>query len=545
MASIESKLKEAIINAFRLMDVDINENQIIIERSKEKNHGDYATTVCLQMARVLKKAPALIASDLKNNIHADFIDKMEVAGPGFLNFFIKHDSLSSLIGKIIEDGDKYGSSDYGKHERINVEFVSANPTGDLHLGHTRGAALGDSICRMYSFIGYDVTREFYVNDAGNQIVNLAKSINARYHELFNDNSIPFPEDGYHGDDVKEIAKIIKEEVGDKFLSPDKTEEAIQYFKIRGTALELEKLNRDLKMFRVNYDVFTSELEIRKAGLVEYVLDKTKPYIYEEDGATFLKTSCFLDDKDRVIIKSDGSYTYLLPDIAYHYDKLRRNYSLLVDCLGADHHGYINRMKSALQMLGYDKDILEIELIQMVRLFKDGCEYKMSKRTGNAVSMRELCEEVGIDAVRYFFVSRAASSHLDFDLDLASKMEASNPVFYAQYAHARLAKVLEQGSDIEIDLKGLNLKEEKELSLLKLMEDFPKEVQNAALSRAPYKLTNYIQKLATGIHEFYTVCRIVDKDNIAVSSSRLGLAKAAKQVMKNALNLIGVNAPERM
>ena len=447
MLTIEAQLKKALHDALLKMGQEIDEEKIVIERSKEKAHGDYATNVALQSARLFRKAPAIIAKEISENIDLDIIEKMEVAGPGFLNFFIKQDSLSGLIKTVIEKGDNYGRSNYGKGEKINVEFVSANPTGDLHLGHTRGAALGDSICRMYSFVGYDVTREFYVNDAGNQITNLAKSLFVRYHEAFGDNSLKLPEDGYYGEDVKNIAQIIKDECGDKYLTWN--DETFEYLKKRGTQLELEKLNRDLKMFRVDFDVFSSELEIRRAGLIEKVLEKMKPYIYEQDNATFLRTTDFSDDKDRVIVKSDGSYTYLLPDIAYHYDKLSRGFKLLVDCLGADHHGYINRMKSALQMLGYSPDILEIELIQMVRLFKDGQEYKMSKRTGNAVSMRELCEEVGIDAVRYFFVSRAGSSHLDFDLDLVSKMDSSNPVFYAQYAHARLSKVLEHSLSLRL------------------------------------------------------------------------------------------------
>ena len=540
---IERQLKEAIQKAFLELNQDISLDQIVIERSKEKIHGDFATNVAMQMARVLKKAPKVIAEDLKNRIKLDAIEKMEVAGPGFLNFFIRQESLNSLIEEIVLKGDLYGSSNYGKGIRINVEYVSANPTGDLHLGHTRGAALGDSICRLYKFIGYDVTREFYVNDAGNQILNLAKSINVRYHEALGDNSLDFPDDGYHGEDVKVIATRISKEVGDKYLHNE--EEAFNYFRIRGTELELEKLKKDLSDFRVEFDVFSSELAIRNKGEVEEVLNTLKDYLYVQDGATFLKTSEFGDDKDRVVIKSDGTYTYLLPDIAYHQNKLRRNFAFLIDCLGADHHGYISRMKAALQMLGYKEDVLDIELIQMVRLFKDGKEYKMSKRTGNAISMRELCEEVGVDAVRYFFVSRAASSHLDFDLDLATKMESSNPVFYAQYAHARLAKVLKLGKDYDIDLKGKLLNEEVEKKLLKVLEQFPKEVENSALNRAPYKLTNYIQKLATVIHEFYTMCRIIDENNKERSASRLGLSKAAKQVMKNALGLIGVEAPEEM
>lgn len=543
MLDIEMKLKSMIQQAFKEMGVELELNEIIIERSKDKSHGDYATTICLQQAKKLHKSPRDIATSLSEKIHCDFITKVEVAGPGFVNFFVNSDSLSSLLKTIIEQGDKYGESLEKHPEKINVEFVSANPTGDLHLGHARGAAIGDSICRLYEKAGYNVTREYYVNDAGNQINNLAKSLRVRYHEALNDYSLAFPEDGYHGEDVMNIAKIMISEVGDKYLTD--SDESFEYFKSRGTELELAKLVNDLNMFRVHFDVFSSELKIRNQGKVEKVLQELKPYTYENENALFLKTTSISDDKDRVLIKSDGAYTYLLPDIAYHKDKLERGFDKLIDCLGADHHGYIERMKSSLVMLGYSSDVLDIELIQMVRLFKDGQEYKMSKRTGNAVSMKELCEEVGVDAVRYFFVSRAASSHLDFDLDLAGKMESSNPVFYAQYAHARLCAVLEKGKDIELDLDGKGLTNSKEIALMKLLLEFPKEISSSASLRAPYKITNYIQKLATAIHEFYTECRVIDENNLALTASRLALSKASKIVMKNALDVIGVTAPEKM
>lgn len=544
MLDIEKRLKKLISNAFKNLNVDVLEENIVIERSKEKSHGDYATNVAMQMARVMKMAPVMIANKLSEFLVDEVIEKVEVAGPGFINFFIKQESLNSLVGTIISLDQKYGDSDYGNHKKINVEFVSANPTGDLHLGHARGAAIGDCICRLYSKIGYDVTREYYVNDAGNQINNLAKSIKARYHQILENNSdYPFPEDGYHGEDILNITKQIIDEVGDKYL--DDSVEGFEYFKKRGKELELRKLEKDLEMFRVTFDVFSSELEIRKNGGVEKVLNQCKDYIYKQDGATYLKTSAFSDDKDRVIIKSDGSYTYLLPDIAYHINKLERGFDLCVDCLGADHHGYIERMKSSLEMFNYSRSCLEIELIQMVRLFKDGSEYKMSKRTGNAVSMKELCEETSVDAVRYFFVSRASSSHLDYDIDSARKMEASNPVYYAQYAHARLCAIMEQGKDIELDVTGKNLTEEKEKALLKVLAEYPKEIISSAVSRSPYKITTYIQKLATSINEFYTVCRVIDRNNLEVSSSRMALCKACQIVLKNALEVIGVSAPNRM
>ena len=544
MLNIENTLKVLISEALNKLGQEVDLNQIVIERSKEKAHGDYATNIAMQMARVMKSSPRDIASKIVANINDNAIEKIEIAGPGFINFFIKQESLNSIISTIVEQKEHYGDSNFGNGKKINVEFVSANPTGDLHLGHARGAAIGDCICRLYDKVGYDVTREYYVNDAGNQINNLAKSIKARYHQILENNpSYPFPEDGYHGEDIFAITQKIIEEVGDKYL--DDSEEGFEFFKKRGTELELAKLGRDLAMFRVSFDVYSSELEIRRNGGVEKVLTQCKDYIYEEEGATYLATSKFSDDKDRVIIKSDGSYTYLLPDIAYHVNKMERGFDLCIDCLGADHHGYIERMKSSLEMFNYPRTCLEIELIQMVRLFKDGAEYKMSKRTGNAVSMKELCEETSIDAVRYFFVSRAASSHLDYDIDSAKKMESSNPVYYAQYAHARLCAIMEQGKDIELDLSGKALTAEKEKALLKILAEYPKEVLFAATLRAPHKITTYIQKLATAINEFYTVCRVIDRQNLEMSSSRIALCYASEIVLKNALEIIGVTAPNRM
>ena len=539
---IEEKLKRCLKDALAKMNVDIDISKIVIERSKEKVHGDFASNIAMQLARELKKNPLLIAEDIVNNLDVESFNKVEIARPGFINFFLKSEALSSIIKTIIDEGDNYGSSTYGENKPINVEFVSANPTGDLHLGHARGAAIGDCICRLYSKIGYNVTREFYVNDAGNQINVLGRSIRARYHQLFGDN-IEVPEDGYHAPELLKIAEIMKNEVGDKYLID--SEESETYFKRRGTELELDKLNNDLKNFRVNFDVFSFETDIRAAGGVERVLEGAKDYIYENEGATFLKTTAFKDDKDRVIIKSDGSYTYLLPDIAYHLNKLDRGFTQLVDILGADHHGYIDRMKSSLEMFGYPRSILEIELIQMVRLFKNGEEYKMSKRTGNAIAMRELCEEVGVDAVRYFFVNRAASAHLDFDLDLAKESSSANPVYYAQYAYARLFNVLQNAEDIKLNFDGTGLEHQKEIDLMKHLSLYQKEVLDAALTRAPYKVTVYIQKLASLIHGFYTECRLLDRNNLELTSSRLALCKASMIVLKNALGLIGVSAPEKM
>lgn len=543
MVDVETKLKNALQASLKVLGADVELKDIIIERSKDKAHGDYACTIALKMAKVLHKAPKDIAQDIIDNLDKDGISKIEIAGPGFINFFMANDSLTSVIKVICSEGDDFGNAKTKQPGKYNVEFVSANPTGDLHLGHARGAAIGDVICRLYKKAGFDVTREYYVNDAGNQINNLALSLRARYHHACGETDYPFPENGYHGGDLITLAQNIKDENGTSLLEDN--DENFAYFKKIGIKLELDKIIKDLKDFRVEFDVFSSELAIRNAGKVNNVLESLKPWIYVQDDATFLRTTDFTDDKDRVIIKSNGAYTYLLPDIAYHQDKLERGFTKIIDCLGADHHGYIERMRSSLEMLGYSGDVFDVELIQMVRLFKDGQEFKMSKRTGNAVSMKELCEISGVDAVRYFFVSRSGSTHLDFDLDLASKKDTSNPVYYAQYAHARLCAVLEKGANIPLDYEGKYLKEEKELALLKVLADFPKEIYNAAVARAPYKITNYIQKLATSIHEFYTECRVIDENNLEVTSSRLALCKASKIVMANALTTIGVTSPEKM
>ena len=538
--NIELELKTKLKDALKSLGQEVELSSIVIEHSKNKEHGDYASNVAMQMARNMHKAPKMIAEDIVNVINMDGVDKIEIAGPGFLNFFMKSSSLSSGIKNIIELGDNYGRAN-SNGKRINVEFVSANPTGNLHLGHARCAAIGDSICRLYDWAGYDVTREYYINDAGVQIAHLRDSIRARYLSLL---GIPteVPSDGYLGLDIIEVAKKMIEQVGDKYIKDSK--ESMEYFTNEGMRLELEQIKKDLSLYRVEFDVYSSELKVRSNNAVEKTLEEYKDYIYEQDGAKFLRTTAFLDDKDRAIVKSDGQYTYFTPDITYHLNKLSRNYDYLIDILGADHHGYINRMKSALMMKGYSADTLEIELVQVVRLMKNGEEVKMSKRTGNAITLRELCEEVGVDAARYFFVDRGASSHLDFAYDLARQQNSSNPVYYAQYAHARLSKIFEK-CDIEPDINGTNLKEKPEMDLLKHLFEFPNLVLSAAKERAPQKVTQYIQTLASLIHGFYTECRVISEDNIEVTKSRLALALASKITLKNALSIIGVSAPTSM
>lgn len=540
--SIEEQIKQNLVKVLALANIDITTNDVIVEKSKDPSHGDYATNVALKFASKSGNNPRDFATFIIENIDNENVDHIEIAGPGFINFFMKKDALNSVLSQIINQDENYGRGEK-KNFKINVEFVSANPTGDLHLGHARCAAVGDSICRIYEFAGYDVTREYYVNNAGNQIHTLGLSLNVRYHQL-NGENLELPEDSYHANDIIDIAKQFNEEYGTKYL--DNSEESFKFLTEYGMKAELKKIEKDLDLFRTKFDIYTFETDVRKNHHVENVLiEKYGKYSYVQDGATFLRTTDFLDDKDRAVIKSDGSFTYLMPDIAYHLIKLSRGYDLLVDLFGADHHGYVNRMKSALMMQGYSKDILEVELVQVVRLIKDGEEVKMSKRTGAGVSLRELCEEVGVDATRYFFVARAASSHLDFNLNLALEQSSSNPVYYAQYAHARLSKVLEMAKDIKLDLSGKNLKEKQEIELLKLLIEFPKIIQVSASKRAPHMVASYIQELAALIHAFYTECRVINRDNLEVTSSRLALAKASQIVMRNALGVLGVSAPENM
>lgn len=539
--SIELTIKETIHNALKKLNVSFDINNINIDHSKDPSHGDYASNIALKINKLVGPTPMDTAQKIVNELDQSVFQKVEIARPGFINFFMKNDLVTSVINEIVKSGENYGRGKT-KNKKINIEFVSANPTGNLHVGHARCAAYGDSLSRIMSFAGYDITREYYVNDAGNQIKNLGESIYQRYLELYG-HQPNFPEDGYLGEDVINVAKMFRNKYGDSLL--ERNEKNINLFTNEGKIYELENIKKDLDYFRVKFDVFTFETDIRKSNEINQALDSLKNYIKEEDGAKILKTSEFLDDKDRPIIKGNGEYTYFLPDIAYHYNKLSRKFNLLIDVLGADHHGYINRMKSALMMKGYSPDQLIVPLIQVVRIMDNGVEVKMSKRTGNAITLRELCEEVGVDAVRYFFVSRSNTSHLDFDYAVAKAKSNDNPVYYAQYAHARLCSVLELANNMKIDYSGTMLKEKAELDILKLLQDFPSVVESISQTYEVHKMTLYINSLATLIHSFYNVCRIVDKDNLSLTANRLGLVKACKVTLSNALNLIGVSSPKKM
>ena len=549
---IQHEIKEALHQAIEKAQlVESSEiPEIKLESPRSKENGDYAANIAMQLTKLAKKAPRAIAESILEHLDTTdtAIDSIEIAGPGFLNIRLKTDSLGNIVKSVLDQGADYGRSESGQQQKIQVEFVSANPTGDLHLGHARGASLGDSLCNILDYAGYDVAREYYINDAGNQINNLALSIEVRYFEALGIEK-EMPENGYRGVDIINIAKDLVEQYGDRYVNVSE-EERLAFFREYGLNIELDKLKKDLSDFRVYFDNWFSETSLYKNGKIKIALDKLREngHVYEEEGATWFRSMTFGDDKNRVLIKQDGSFTYLAPDIAYHEDKLSRGFDKLINIWGADHHGYIPRMKAAIQALGYDDDTLEVEVAQMVQLYKDGEKFKMSKRTGKAVTLRELVEEVGLDAVRYFFAMRSGDAQMDFDLDLAVSKSNENPVYYAQYAHARICSILRQAEEQNMHVSTENvtlLQDEKELELLKKLGDFPKLISDSARMRAPHRVTTYIQELAATFHSFYNANKVLDPENKDLSEARLALITATKTVIANALKLIGVQAPERM
>lgn len=544
--NLKSAIETAVKNAFDLDDV---KDLIMIEIPRDNSFGDYSTNIAMRLAKTLHQNPKVIAEKVKEELEKalDNVESITVANPGFINFKMKKSSLANIINNILEQNENYGRNNIGNGEKVLVEYVSANPTGDLHLGHARGAAWGDSVTRLMNFSGYDVLREYYVNDAGHQIDMLAESLISRYFDCFG-KSYPLPEDGYHGPDVIKLAHDLADTDGDKWLNADVNERK-EYFKDKGIELELNKIKRDLDYYRVGFDSWIHErfFYLDNAKRIKDVLDKMKSMglTYEQDGALWFKSSEYGDDKDRVLKKNDGLFTYLTPDIANHVYKLERGYNKLVNFWGADHHGYVKRMQCALEALGYPKDVLEVDLIQMVRLVDDGVEVKMSKRTGNAVTIRELCDDIGVDAARYFFVCKDVATHFDFDLGLARKQTADNPVFYVQYAYARMNSIVASSPKFEKVNDYNLLKEEKETLLLKHINEFPSVVADAAKTRMPNKICNYVQKLAQYFHSYYGSFRIHDDSNIELSNQRLGLVLATMVTLKNALNLIGIEAKEKM
>ena len=548
--AIKNKIKTEVKNALLTAGYELNADfEVGLENTRDASHGDYATNIAMQLAKPAGKNPRAVAEDIINHldITAASLEKAEIAGPGFINFTVNKAELTKVINQIATEGSKYGQSEKNGL-KYNVEYVSVNPTGDLHLGHARGAAIGDSLTRIMTAAGYDVVREYYINDAGNQIHNLVISVYARYLEALGiDNE--FPAEGYKGADIAEFGTKLAQENSDKFV--DKLDENYAYLREISLTYEMDKIKTDLDMFGVDFDIYTSEQKLYDDGLVEKSLDllREKGYIFELDGALWLRTTDFGDDKDRVLKKSDGSYTYLTPDIANHIEKIKRNNDKLINIWGADHHGYIARMKAAMQSLGYNADLLEVDIIQMVRAIKNGEEVKMSKRTGKAIAMRDLVEEVGLDATRYFFASRSADTPMDFDLDLAVKQSNENPVYYAQYGHARACTLLtrgqEQGFEPAVKEEYQHLTHEKELDVVKRMGDFAAVIADAAVKRKPHLITNYLHDLVAAFHSLYGAKKFIDADDVDGTCERLALVAALRTTIANALALIGVSAPVSM
>ena len=522
-----------------------------VEIPKDTANGDYTTTFCLAAAKAMKMNPRQVAQTLIDNmaLEGSYFTSVELAGPGFLNFRLGGKWYADTVSGIETAGDAYGENDMLAGKKYMVEFVSANPTGPMHMGNARGGVLGDTLASVLQKSGADVSREFYVNDAGNQIVMLGESLTARYFEHFG-KEYPLPEGGYHADDIKVIAAQLAEEEGDKWLTAD-PKERLAHFMDYGKKKELEKIDRDLKAYRVTmqswmHETFFYENNAKRINdCLQHMADMG--LTYEKDGALWFKSTDYGDDKDRVLRKSDGTLSYLTPDIANHVYKIERGYPLLVNLWGADHHSYVTRMQNALTALGYPEGTLSVDLIQMVRMVEDGKEVKMSKRTGNAITIRELCEDIGVDAARWFFVSKDVATHMDLDLKLARSKDNNNPVYYAQYAYSRMCSILKNPQIPEfkpVDSYD-RLTDEKELQLLKMISEFPKEVAADALNRKPNKMTEYIISLVKVFHSYYNSTKVNNPDDPELTNQRLGLIKATMITLKNALQLIGVSAPETM
>lgn len=548
---IEQAVKKAVSNG-ALPEAEMP--QFNIEKPANKDNGDYSTNVAMAGARAFKKAPRMIAEAIASCIDLDgtAFERVEIAGPGFMNFFLSQQFYSNVLKDVFSCGKDYGKSDYGQGKRVLVEFVSANPTGPMHIGNARGGAIGDCLASVLDWAGFSVNREFYVNDAGNQIEKFATSLEVRYLQHY-EPSIELPEDAYHGQDIVEHAENFIKEYGDKYVNADSEErrKALVDFALPKNIAGLE---RDLGRYRITYDKWFRESTLHNDGSVQRVIDalKEKGVTYEQDGALWFKASEYGNDKDIVLVRANGLPTYIVPDIAYHYNKLvTRGYDKAIDVLGADHHGYVPRMKAALTALGLDASRLDCVIMQMVRLVREGETIKLSKRSGKAITLNTLIDEVPLDAARFFFNLREPNSHFDFDLELAAKQSSENPVYYVQYAHARICSIIKKAQEQGVELKTpsddelalLSSKEEKDLIRhLSLLTD---EIVSAAKSYDPAKITHYVIELATLFHKFYNAQRVMLDDNEGLMQARLFLCKAVKDTIYNILTMLKITAPEVM
>lgn len=523
---------------------------VLLEVPPQKEFGDFATNIAMQSARIAHKSPRMIADVILKHLDAPWLEKAEVAGAGFINFFLKHDIIYDTLCHILEQGKQYGQAPLRAEDTVQVEYVSANPTGPLHVGHGRGAAYGSALVNLLRAAGYNVQSEYYINDAGNQMNNLAASVNARYLELFGKKA-EIPENGYHGADIIDTARAIIEQDGDKYLQMDE-KDRLEIFKNRAYEEKLKALKRDLESFNVTFDKWFSERTLHPEAIKKACETlKGNGNMYEKDGALWLKSTAYGDDKDRVVIRDNGVPTYLAADIAYHKNKYERQFKKLINIWGADHHGYVARVKAAMAALGLDPNQLEILLLQMVSLFRNGELVKMSKRTGQAITLNELIEEVGTDAARYFFIMRSLDTQLDFDLDLAKSHSNENPVYYIQYANARIfsiyKQIAENGDVFDMTWKNTKwdkLKEERELALIKKMAAYPEEIRKAAADRAPHRIAHFVYEMAGLFHAFYNNCHIIQTDK-ELEEARLALVTAVQITIANCLAVLGISAPETM
>ena len=557
MAEVENLIKDAFAKAMQEGKLPQNElPNFSVEIPAESSHGDFASNAAMVSAKTFRNAPVKIANILKECMdleNAHYIEKVEIAGPGFINFFVSDLWFADIVSGVLEAGKDYGRSDYGKGEKVMVEFVSANPTGPMHMGNARGGAIGDCLAAAMDACGYDVTREFYINDAGNQIEKFGLSLEARYLQIFKgEDAVEFPEDGYHGEDLKERAQPYADEHGDSLLNVSEQErrQALVDFAL---PKNIEKLRTDLEKYRIVYDVWFPESTLHKSGAVKAIVDDMtkRGWTYEKDGAIWYKATQFGGEKDEVLIRANGNPTYFTADIAYHKNKfVDRGFDRVINVWGADHHGHVARLKGAMDAIGLDGSKLDIVLMQLVRLMKDGEPYRMSKRTGKSITLSDLTDLVPIDAARFFFNMREPNSTLDFDLDLAVEESSQNPVYYVQYAHARICSILKNLAAQNIqprtctaeELKLLNTSEEREL--IRTLAQCPREIIAAAKNYDPARLTHYLMDVATLFHKFYNACRVQGEDE-ALMQARISLCMATRTVLANLLGLLKITAPESM
>lgn len=562
MESVLERVKGQIVQNIQIAAENARRNgalnfetlpDFVLEVPRDKGHGDFATNIAMLLARQAKMAPRQVAEILNNHFSkaGSSMAKVEIAGPGFINFYLDSKWVYEVLPQIEEQGDKYGDSNAGQGKKVQVEFVSANPTGLLHMGNARGAALGDTMANLMQAAGFDVSREFYINDTGNQIENFGRSLEARYFQLMGQD-VPFPEEGYHGQDIIDTVKgLIAADPAQKYLNMDPKARKAEFVDY-ALAEKLNAIRGNLSQFGVNYDVWFSEKTLHDSGAVSSAIAelRARDYIYENEGAIWLKTTAFGEEKDEVLVRGNGIPTYFAADIAYHKNKFDRGFQWVINIWGADHHGHVARLKGAVKALGYDSDNLDIVLMQLVRLFKGGEIIRMSKRSGEFITLEELIAEVGKDAARYFFVMRSPDSHLDFDMDLAKSQSADNPVFYIQYAHARICSILRQMEDKGGTLPKAGacdlerLQEPAELELIRKLVDFPTEISAAAVNLEPHRMARYAHELAGLFHSFYNSHRVMVDDE-ELQKARLVMVKSVRAVVRRALGLLGLTAPESM